>query len=184
MLSVCQKRPTQATKHFKIDIQDGKCKIQGKTEEFPNITQLLEHYEQNIIDPAFKTIGRKFTLEDYSVAFSKTLMREQDSYHGTISNREAEQRLKKYNGDRCYLTRCSEDSESYMLSVRQKRDVKHFLIDAQEGKCNIHDETKVFNDITQMLQYYKQNKLDRFRNIGSQFTEDDYDASRNSCIVL
>ena len=184
VLSVCQKRPIQGIEHFGIEVQDGKCKIQGKTEEFPNINQLLEHYEQNVIDPSFITIGKKFTREDYSAAFSKTLMREQDSYHGTISNREAEQRLKKYSGDCCYLTCYSKDNKSYMLSVRRKRVIKNILIDVRDGKCNIHDETKVFDDITQMLQYYELNKLDRLRNIGKQFTEDDYDASRNSCIVL
>ena len=67
VLSVCQKRPTPAIKHFGIDVQGGKCNIRGNQEEmFDDITQMLRNYEQKRLDPAFRTIGTTFTEENYN----------------------------------------------------------------------------------------------------------------------
>ena len=177
MLSVSQKRPTRSIKHFQIDIRDGKCSIFERTEVFDDITQMLEHYEYNRLDPAFKTIGKMFTEEDYTIALNKTLMEEHTSYHKTISAEEAEQRLKKCGRDRCYLTRYCDENKNYVLSMRQKmptRVIKHFKIEVQNGKCNIHNKPDVFDDIPQMLQHYEHNRLDPdFETIGKRFTEDD-----------
>ena len=175
MLSVSQKRPTRSIKHFQINIRDGKCSIFERTEVFDDITQMLQHYEYNRLDPAFKTIGRMFTEEDYTIALNKTLMEKHTSYHQTISAKEAEQRLKKCDGGCCYLTRFCEENRKYMLSVSQKRptqSIKHFQIDVQDGKCNIHEKPDVFNNITQMLQHYEQNRLDPdFKTIGKDYTK-------------
>ena len=187
MLSVSQKRPTQSIKHFQINIQDGKCRIFERTEVFDDITQMLQHYEQNRLDPAFKTIGRMFTEEDYTIALNKTLMEEHTSYHQTVGAEEAERRLKKCDGDCCYLTRYCEADGKYVLSVSQKRptlSIKHFQIDVRDGKCNVHEKPNVFNDITQMLQHYEHNRLDpAFKTIGKMFTEEDYTIALNETLM-
>ena len=188
MLSVSQKRPTRSIKHFQIEIRDGKCSIFEGTELFDDITQMLQHYEHHRLDPAFKTIGKMFTEDDYTIALTETLMEEHTSYHQTISAEEAEQRLKKCGGDRCYLTRYNEKDKSYMLSVHQKRPtprvIKHFKIEVLNGKCNIDKKPDVFDDITQMLEHYEQNKLDSaFRNIGTRYTEENNNSSKG-CQIL
>lgn len=67
ILSVYQKRPTYAMKHFKINIEyDGKKSIEKKQKRFDTIGELLDHYEQFRLDPAFRTIGQSYTEEEYS----------------------------------------------------------------------------------------------------------------------
>ena len=52
--------------HFEIVVEsDGKHRINGKSMAFNSIHQLLEYYEQNRINPAFKSIGTMYTEEDY-----------------------------------------------------------------------------------------------------------------------
>ena len=67
VLSVYQKqKPTDVMKHFKIIINDdGKNLIDGKEEDFDEISQLLAYYENHRIDPALKTIGRNCIEKDY-----------------------------------------------------------------------------------------------------------------------
>ena len=67
MLSVFQQQtPRDVMKHFKIIIKDDrKHLIDGKDEEFNDINQLLAHYENNRIDPSFRTIGQNYTEEEY-----------------------------------------------------------------------------------------------------------------------
>ena len=57
-----KQRPSDIVKHFVIVIDNGgRHKIDGKEEDFDSIQELLEHYEQNRIDPAFKTIGTNYS---------------------------------------------------------------------------------------------------------------------------
>ena len=67
MLSVFkQQRPTDVMRHFKIIIKDDrKHLIEGKDEEFDDISQLLAHYEDHRIDPALKNIGTNYKEELY-----------------------------------------------------------------------------------------------------------------------
>ncbi len=58
-----KQRPLDVFKHFLIST--GHCRIQGKEERFESIQELLEHYENNRIDPALKTIGKNYTEEEY-----------------------------------------------------------------------------------------------------------------------
>ncbi len=67
ILSIYQSTPTTTVKHFKIDkSRDGKFKIKNKQMEFDSIEELLAHYEEHTIDPAFKNIGRKYTEDEYA----------------------------------------------------------------------------------------------------------------------
>ena len=67
MLSVLYKK--NSMKNFKISINNSGIhkvyKIEGKDEEFDGIGELLNHYEKNRMDPAFPTIGRRFTEQEY-----------------------------------------------------------------------------------------------------------------------
>lgn len=58
--------PFNITKHFKIVITDnGKRKIEGKDEAFDKLDMMLISYEKNRIDPALKSIGQKYTKNEY-----------------------------------------------------------------------------------------------------------------------
>ena len=70
ILSIYKPGPVKLIKHFKLVIdEDGKHSIDGKMMTFPNIGKLLAHYESTERpDPAFRTIGRCYTEQDYSQA--------------------------------------------------------------------------------------------------------------------
>ncbi len=58
--------PNDVVEHFKIVIKnDARVGIEGKDTLFNKIEELLHHYEDNTIDPAFASIGQAYTLEDY-----------------------------------------------------------------------------------------------------------------------
>ena len=62
-----EQTPEDVVMHLKIIITDrGQHKIEGKEVFFADIKTLLEHYEQNRIDPALRTIGQRYTLEDFN----------------------------------------------------------------------------------------------------------------------
>ena len=66
ILTVYQKSPTYAMKHFKIMIDcNGKKSIEKKQMKFDTVGELLTHYESTRLDPAFRTIGERFTEDDY-----------------------------------------------------------------------------------------------------------------------
>ena len=58
-----QQTPNDVIKHFKISLENGKCKINNEI-EFMGIEELLEYYEKNRIDPVLRTIGEKYTLNE------------------------------------------------------------------------------------------------------------------------
>ena len=61
-----KQRPLEVVKNFRILLEGGgRCRIEGKEEIFDSIEQLLEHYEHNRLDPAFKTIGKNYTEDAY-----------------------------------------------------------------------------------------------------------------------
>lgn len=69
ILSVYQKSPTYAMKHFKIVIDySGKKSIEKKQQKFDTIGELLTHYENSRLDPAFRNIGERYTEDDYAKA--------------------------------------------------------------------------------------------------------------------
>lgn len=111
-------------------------------------------------------------------------MEPHDSFHGEITGKEAEFRLKK-SQKKSYLTRYSEQNELYVLSVcypylsegRMKFKIKHFEIKFRHedsgNTYQIADEK--FNSLAEMLQEYEQKMIDHAQqNIGSKLTEDDY----------
>lgn len=69
MLTVYEKRPIAITKHFEISLENSEdrkvYRIEGKSQEFKGIESLLHEYEHNSIDPAFRTIGRPVTEQEY-----------------------------------------------------------------------------------------------------------------------
>lgn len=55
--------------HYEIVIEGKtKCRIRGKTKIFDSIESLLEHYEQNRIDPSLRSIGVPYTEDEYEQA--------------------------------------------------------------------------------------------------------------------
>ena len=67
-----QQSPKDVIKHFKILIDEGgKHSIEGVDKKFADATEMLEHYEGVMINPAFTTIGRYFTEESYNKMITK-----------------------------------------------------------------------------------------------------------------
>ena len=68
MLTIYKKKPNMRVKHFQISFEHTEhhriYKIEGKAEEFSGIKEMLAHYENNRIDPAFRTIGRPITEQE------------------------------------------------------------------------------------------------------------------------
>ena len=65
ILSVYQDIPTYTIKHYRITVERGDIYIEGKKRYFDSIRELLAFYENNRIDPAFKTIGRQYAEDEY-----------------------------------------------------------------------------------------------------------------------
>ena len=67
-----QQSPKDVIKHFKIlRDKDGKHGIEGVDKKFADSTEMLEHYEEAMINPAFTTIGQYFTEESYNKLIRK-----------------------------------------------------------------------------------------------------------------
>lgn len=84
------------------------------------------------------------------------------SYHGVITQEEAEEKLGgKFHS--CYLTRYDRKISSYMLSVatltRNDRNFsfKHFLITIVNNEYELQDTGKRFKFISQLLEFYLHN---------------------------
>lgn len=69
MLTIYQKKPKEKVKHFELSfLHSGEqkvYKIDGKTQVFDGINEMLMHYENHRIDPAFQTIGRSITEQEF-----------------------------------------------------------------------------------------------------------------------
>ena len=90
-----EQTPEDVVMHLKIIITDrGQHKIEGKDMSFANIKTLLEHYEQNRIDPALKTIGQRYTLEDF------TQREREEKERREREQREREEREKREREER------------------------------------------------------------------------------------
>ena len=110
---------------------------------------------------------------------SNEMMGEHSSYHQSIPGEEAIRRLRASGQPHCYLTRYSEASNSYVLSVYQRqrpKDVeKHFAIKIKDGKLNINGTTEYFGDIGQLLVFYEEKRIHpSLRNIGHEYREQTY----------
>jgi hypothetical protein len=89
------------------------------------------------------------------------------SFHGAMSQDTAESKLKKRKSN-TFLTRYSESSDQYTLSVRRKTEdkwiVKHYeiVITKENNKAmyEIVGTGDKFHDIAELLQFYKKNALD------------------------
>ena len=83
------------------------------------------------------------------------------SYHGTMTWRKAEKKLKAHGGN-CYLTRYSKSQDTYRLSVirRDRRIlVKHCAIKIKTRRTGttykIVGTEKSFNSVSHMLHFYE-----------------------------
>ena len=108
-------------------------------------------------------------------------MGEHQSYHEKITGEEAERRLKVFYRH-CYLTRFSEISNCYVLSVYKKKKpddvVLHFkiIINKLNRRLNIEGKTKEFENIRQLLAHYEQHRIDPALNtIGRICSEQEYE---------
>ena len=111
----------------------------------------------------------------------REMMDEHPSYHGAISGEEAEKRL-KICCTHGYLTRYSENSQCYVLSVYQEfpheEVVKHFPITFTSNggqkmyKISSDEEPK---GLQAMLTYYECNRIDpALKNIGGCVSLQEY----------
>ena len=124
-------------------------------------------------------------------------MGEHTSYHQSIPGEEAKRRLELFDSH-CYLTRYSDESKCYVLSVFQKQKPKdtilHFKIEKikDDRKLRIEgkeDEDEEFDNIGQLLAHYEQNRIHpALRSIGRNCTEQEYQEAEKrrerKCIIL
>ena len=106
-----------------------------------------------------------------------------DSYHGEISGKEAEFRLKAFK-TRSYLTRYSVSHEQYLLSVYQpvlrgneiKHEMRNFVITFKHDDKKIYRITdREFNSLEEMLETYERESLHHsLPNIGRMVSEEEY----------
>ncbi len=90
VLSVCWNDKTlgnEKLRHFKMNFSDkGIRLIDGNHEWFESLEKLLNHYEKNRLDPAFPTIGKCITEDDYKAKVKEIQAKEirEQSYRCTV----------------------------------------------------------------------------------------------------
>lgn len=82
------------------------------------------------------------------------------SYHGVITQEEAEQRLSKIRFN-CYLTRFNRKNASFMLSVAtlqaNNRNFMHLIITITNNEYEVKNTGKRFCYISELLEFYLHN---------------------------
>ena len=116
LLVYMQQTPIDVMKHFKIIIKDGKVLIDGKDEEFDDISQLLAYYENNRIDPALESIGRNCVEDDYKKMEREKREREERE------QREREERERKEREERERKEREQREREEREQREREERE--------------------------------------------------------------
>ena len=61
-----RQRPQDVEEHFELRNEQGRCKIARKHQEFENLKELLEHYEQHRISPSLPNIGQNYMFQTYN----------------------------------------------------------------------------------------------------------------------
>ena len=80
-------------------------------------------------------------------------------YHGNISSRETEKRLKAENSD-CFLVRRSQSKPgNYTLSVKYKGVVRDFLVHNKRGYYEVDGTETQLGSLEELVDYYKYNYL-------------------------
>lgn len=107
------------------------------------------------------------------------ILRDHPGYHYSISGDEAMQRLKTSGHECCYLTRFSENHNSYILSVYKKHrpsDVeKHFQITIDANERVGIEGHQMFRSIEEFLDHYEKDPIHpSLKNIGHKYTEEEY----------
>lgn len=97
---------------------------------------------------------------------SKLLPPNTSGYHGTITSRQAEERLRS-TGRNCFLIRYSSNKTSYVLSVLSERErgrhlIRHYkmVVDKLHEGYAIEGTGVKFESLHKMLWYYHNNPLD------------------------
>ena len=111
--------------------------------------------------------------EVHTLRPSRHEMPDHYSYHGDISGNEAKRILKENSKRNCYLTRYSNNNETYILSVmfvyKNQDKVCHYelSINTQESRYSLEGTDFVFDTLDKLLKYYESNPLNPdIRNIG------------------
>lgn len=82
------------------------------------------------------------------------LIDDHPSYHGAVTHKEAEARLRKHGGN-CYLTRYSTGRNTFVLSVmKSNENIRHFDVNITTETCEINGTNLPFSDIFQLLVFY------------------------------
>lgn len=111
------------------------------------------------------------------------MLGEHDAYHHSIKGDEAQRRLEEC-GEDCYLTRYSKVNKSYVLTVCKqqfpKNVIEHFKINIERsGKCKIEGREKYFDNIEELLSYYRRYRIDpTIDKIGKPYTEKEFKEKR------
>ena len=94
-----------------------------------------------------------------SVPERKKVLTDHRSYHGTLTQKEAESELKQYSqhNTTCYLTRWSKDSKSFKVSVCVEGQCYHLRlsITKEDGgsMCELEGASTQFNDVFKLLEF-------------------------------
>ena len=92
------------------------------------------------------------------------MLGEHESYHEMIDGKEARRRLQLFH-KHCYLTRFSETSDCYILSVYKRQTPNDVFINFEivikgNGKVQIKGKKKEFDNIKELLNHYENNRID------------------------
>lgn len=125
---------------------------------------------------------RSISNEDVAVpAWKIRKISKHPSYHGAIDRKRAEYKLSRRNSN-CYLTRYSEDKDQHTLSIRRRKEeewiFRNFDIVTTRNDGHVTYEIQgteeKFDDITDLLSFYKENSLDHHIDaIGEELMNDD-----------
>ena len=184
MLSVYRKRRSRDAKEsFPIILLHSKYRIEGKADQFDNIDDLLVHYGVNSLNPSLHKIGHNFSNEEYDGVPNQEFQMEHDSYHDSITEEEAMNRLRQSEKPHCYLTYFSEENQKHMLAVFKKQPPdnteEHFPITFKAGKYKIEAKVPKFDDAESLLDYYAAHRISRsLASIGTNYTLEEYDTNQ------
>ena len=177
-----RQHPRAVQVHFPIIFQAGKYRIEGKNDKFNNVESLLNHYGAHRIHPSLANIGTNYTSKEYNDLPKHFQMPEHGSNHGALAEEEAMRRLRQSNKPHCYLTYFSQEKQKYVLAVYKKQCVEvHYPMILQAGKYKIEEKDDKFDDVLSLLNYYERQRIHpSLSNIGTNYTQEQYDHSQES----
>ena len=183
LLTVYRKEQSREIKeHFPIILLRNQFKIEGKVDMFDAIESLLRYYAANSISPRLLSIGHSYSFKEHNTVPNEFQM-DHSSYHDTITEEVAMNRLRESDKPHCYLTYCNEEKQAaYQLAVYKRQHPRaveaHFPIIFQAGKYWIEGKgDNKFDNVESLLNHYGAHRIHpSLANIGTNYTSVEFNA--------